>query len=463
MRMGILAAALLGVVTASNELRAEAWGFRGTGTGAFQGGPGRVRWDLHSKAGIAWSLPLPPGNATPVVSGDKIFLTAEPDVVVAVSLPTGELLWRRQASMLDALEPAERAGAEARIKAAEAALPDLTRLEGEFATLKRDARRRQVSDARARLDAVTREVEQLRRRVDAASDLIPRPTGDLIGIASASPVVDAKAVYVVFGHGLVVSYDHAGTLRWARRVGPAVRPMKGYGEGAAASPLLVDGVLIVGYGVLQGIDAATGKELWRSDGFADFGTPAAVEWKGEKAVATASGLIVRARDGRKLEDLASPMVYVGPVASPGLLIYAGSSLDEKMASEGGRQIVAYDTKSGQKAWSTKVGPQRQYATPLVHGEHLVLVDAAGLVDVLAISSGKPVARVRTALPSTVLPSPVSGGARVYVTDQNGNVVVLDPARWENIATNVCEEMHATPVPVRDALLLRTSKRLICIR
>ena len=49
---------------------------------------------------VVWKTTIPTGNSSPVIAGDRIFLTAvekESLLTVAVDRATGKILWRREA------------------------------------------------------------------------------------------------------------------------------------------------------------------------------------------------------------------------------------------------------------------------------------------------------------------------------------------------------------------------------
>jgi outer membrane protein assembly factor BamB len=87
-------------VTLTTFAHAADWPrFRGpNGTGVAEGAP------LPDKVGpsqsVIWKTALPPGHSSPVVSGDRIFLTAfegEKLLTIALSRTTGKILWRKEA------------------------------------------------------------------------------------------------------------------------------------------------------------------------------------------------------------------------------------------------------------------------------------------------------------------------------------------------------------------------------
>src|SRR4051812_46242034 len=90
-------------------------GWRGDGTGRYPTATPPLHWS--ETTGIAWKTPLPArGGATPVLVGDRLFVTAEPDELLALSVSDGHILWQRHATVLDALSEADRKVAEGYLK-----------------------------------------------------------------------------------------------------------------------------------------------------------------------------------------------------------------------------------------------------------------------------------------------------------------------------------------------------------
>lgn len=94
--------------------------------------------------------------------------------------------------------------------------------------------------------------------------------------ATATPAADGERVVFFFGSYGFLCYDHAGKLLWSREMGPFQDEF-----GAASSPLLVDGKVILNEdhdvdSFLACFDAKTGEPLWRTprpDAVRSYSTP----------------------------------------------------------------------------------------------------------------------------------------------------------------------------------------------
>lgn len=91
--------ALLGIVLAVGVSAADWPQFRGPqGTGIAEGSPLPERFGENHN--LVWKQAVPPGHSSPVIAGDRIFLTAYEDerlLVMALQRSTGETLWVREA------------------------------------------------------------------------------------------------------------------------------------------------------------------------------------------------------------------------------------------------------------------------------------------------------------------------------------------------------------------------------
>jgi outer membrane protein assembly factor BamB len=105
--------------------------------------------------------------------------------------------------------------------------------------------------------------------------------------ASNSPVTDGKRVYAFFGSRGVYCYDLDGKLIWEKDLGVKMKMRLGFGEGIA--PALGGDALILGFDQEKGsfivvLDKNTGAELWRAnrDEVSNWSMPLVVDYAGSK-------------------------------------------------------------------------------------------------------------------------------------------------------------------------------------
>ncbi len=101
---------------------------------------------------------------------------------------------------------------------------------------------------------------------------------------------------------------------------------------------------------------------------------------------------------------------------------------------------------------------------LSHGRLYFHKGKTGILPCVNAATGQPhYAAQRTGL-RKIYASPVAAGGYVYLTDRNGETVVLEDANeYKVIARNsVGETVDATPAPVDNELFIRGEHHLFCI-
>ena len=148
--------------------------------------------------------------------------------------------------------------------------------------------------------------------------------------ATCSPACDGKRVYSFFGSYGLLCYDLEGNKLWDKRMGPFQDEF-----GAASSPVLVDGKVIINQdhdinNFIAAYDAKTGKQLWKTkrNGFTrSYSTPVVWKRKGKTLVVVAGSLQLTAYDvtnGKKVWWVRglSRIVDTTPVINNGMLYVA---------------------------------------------------------------------------------------------------------------------------------------------
>jgi outer membrane protein assembly factor BamB len=196
--------------------------------------------------------------------------------------------------------------------------------------------------------------------------------------ASATPVTDGKHVFVFFGTEGLYAYDVDGAPAWKQDLGE----IRTLGLGYAASPVLVDNVVIVQCdedngekSFIAAFDKTTGKQVWRQP--------------------------------RKVQSSwASPIVVENGGRSE--VVAAGSEF-----------VIAYDPKTGRELWRTKGVESNAVPSP-VHGNGMVYVTAGYPAKaVLAIPVGR-------SFSSGVEPAWTLARGTAYVTSPSNASVALRP-------------------------------------
>ncbi|MBC7925353.1 MAG: PQQ-binding-like beta-propeller repeat protein [Bryobacteraceae bacterium] len=438
--------------------------FRGlNSTGISQSG--NLPTEFGPAKNVVWKTPLPAGHSSPVIVGDRIWLTgfdAEKLYVLNLDRATGRVLWRRE---------------------------------------------------------------------------VPRPRTQELhksnSPASPSVATDGKGnVFAFFTDYGLVSYGADGEERWRLPLGPFNNPF-----GMGASPLYFDGVIVQNCdsetgSFILGIDAKTGKTIWRKErpeftrGFA---TP--VLWKQQAIVAGTNRLVAYdIRTGREIwyirgltwqlkptpviqGDTAFVLGWAGgadegnqenlpPFAE--ILKEVDKNSDGKIQKseltdprqqkdfdeadldkDGGMSSRDWEFYRGKRlsvnsVMAIKLGGEgdmtdksilwRHYKSlpnvpsPLYYDGVLYLMKEGGILTSLDAATGKVLKQGR--LPGALdyyYASPVAAPGRIFATSQEGHITVIKAGGdWEALARNdMDDECFATPAPLDGKLYVRTRSALYC--
>ena len=220
----------------------------------------------YATKGIAWAAMLPNrGVSSPIVVGDRVFLTADFSDLICLDKRTGKILWIRSNMEFEALSRKDR---EAMPEIAEKVEP----LAAELARVNAAV----VDELNARLDAAAtapyslpkvfeqkRAVEKQIRDQQFAINR-KRFTSDwpqaVYGFCTETPASDGQNVCAFFATGVSVCYDLEGNRKWIARGSHG-----GEEKGHYSSPLLLGNQFVVwGEPEIRAYDVKTGKVLWTS-------------------------------------------------------------------------------------------------------------------------------------------------------------------------------------------------------
>lgn len=409
------------VFTAATALYAADWprfrGPDGNGVTDLTGLP--TAWNATKN--IAWVTPLPgPGASSPVVLGNKIFLTAysgygldqrkpgDPAQLVyhllCISATNGSILWDKK---IPAKNP------EAKYSGA----------------------------------------------------------GALHGYAAASPVVAADAVYATFGPNGVHAFDFSGKQLWEHNVGT-----KTHGWNSGASPILYGDLVIVNASVESGnlvaLDRKTGRQKWSQPGILEsWTTPIILKTGGRdelvvsvknaiKAFAPQSGNPLWSAPGIACYVVPSPIQYRGVVYCTGGLPNATGLIAIKAGPGPNKRDDVYMHK----------GKGNNVSSPVYYENRIYFAhESRGVAFCFDATSGAIIyERPLTPKPGLIYASALLAEGRIYYASRENGVYVIEATReFKQIAHNVIETdktiFNASPVPLTGGrLLLRSDKALYCI-
>lgn len=409
-------------------------------------------------------------NASPILVGDRLFLTAEPASLICVDAKSGELLWQKSNGYTDLMEltPEMRAEIAAARERAEASEERARPLERELYRAERQLRRnRDDQELSARVEELKKELAALEGEPGPlAGELKLPPAHDSNGYASYTPVSDGKHVWAVFGIGVAVCYDLEGGRVWGRRT-----DTPDHNWGGASSPTLVGDKLILRFSDYVALDPATGEEQWRtpSEGVV-FNAPASFELEGEAFLLTPRGAVLRVADGKKIWSAgykveAKPWCFMNtPSIVDGHAYFAHGCEGEQgdaYCLELPDSVAELEESGLAQKWKVSVDRNRYYSSPLVHDGIVYLISREFVLQALGAESGEKFFEEKIrGFTGTAYPSLTLAGDAIFVGAEDGNFAFLKPGReYQEIKRAKVPGFRSTPIFADRTMFLRTQDDL----
>jgi outer membrane protein assembly factor BamB len=405
---------LLFVLTA--PLRAENWpawrGPRGDGHCAETNLP--LKWTGTDN--VCWKTPLPgPGNSTPIVWGERIFLTQATDKgrvrsLLCFARADGKLLWQRDTEYAEK-EPTHQ---ESNPYCSASPVTDGERVIAGLGS--------------AGLVCY-----------DFAGKLLWRKDlgklHHLWGTAS-SPIVYGDTIIIWCGPGqrqfLLALDKKTGDKVW-ERVEPVRKPEDSDEPdnwlGSWATPLVVknnkrDELILPLVGAVKAFDPKTGKELWSCGGLGG-------------------------------------CVYSSPVYANGVVVaFSGCNGPAIGVKIGG----AGDVTASHRLWQNRFKNPQHVGSPVALGERIYSIAEPGFPQCFDLQTGTEFWDQRRPIAGQTYSSLVCGDGKLYAATTGGVTLVLAAgAKYELLAKNdIGERVLASPAISEGQIFIRSHKHLWCI-
>jgi len=405
--------ALCSIVFALTLLGADApvtqvSGWRGDGTGCYPNADPVLDWALNPKKNIKWAAEIGQSHSSPIVAGDKIFVTVEPDKLVCLNKADGKLLWTKSSG---------------------------------FADLPND---------------VASQIE--------ADKKTPHTEG---GYATPSPVTDGKRVFVYFGTSIAACYDFSGERKWIIYL-DYQQPVS---ECRAVSPIIAGGFLILQPDPLVALNPDTGKVVWANEKEqipGSYGTSVVGKMGETEVLVTATGDVVRLSDGKILVQEIGKVFHPSPIIKDNIVYFITDTANAiPLPTRVGEKMTAKDFP---EKWSATL-EQGFFATSVLHDGLIYAISRNAEYMVLDAAKGDIVLRKPLDLIETgknpkpqMYPSVTLGGKHIFVSNDAGDTVILEPGREfkETARIKFGDGSAASPVFDGPVFYLRGEKTLYCV-
>ena len=388
--------------------------------------------DWQPDRNIAWKVALPSGHSSPIVWGDRLFVTAAIE---------GEVI------------PGARA-VEHTMEGKPWVHPDSVA-----------ADRRHTLKVLA-LDTRTGRTVWERTAYDGPVFDARHRASSFAGPTAAT---DGRMVFAYFGPEGLYAYDVDGTPRWK-----AVEKFPTLGLGAGTSPVLFENLVIIQRDEDNGerssivaYDKATGREAWRTRRPVQisWATPVLVQTGSRAELVTSATEFVIAYDPRtgtelwRTKGVESNAIHT-PLVGHGLVIVtAGYPAKKVLALRPG--AVADDKRV---AWEYAKGTA-YVVSNILYGDYLYLVADNGLVTCLDPRTGEvKYEGGRIPVPARFTGSPVAFDGLVALTSQDGDTFLIKAGpRHEIVRTNsVDEPVYASLAVANGRVYVRGAQHLFAI-
>ena len=415
--------------------------FRGPSASGVGTGSPPIEWNVESGKNILWKTAIPGlGHSSPVIWGDRIFLTSAVPATGEASLKVG-------------------------------LYGDVTPVKGEPAQ----------SFKVYCLDRRSGKILWERTAASGPPKVMRHPKSTH---ANPTPATDGKHLFVFFGSEGLYNYDLDGGLLWKKDFGVLDSGFYSAPEaqwGFASSPVIFENMVIIQADVqknsfLAAFEVGSGKELWRTprNDVPTFGTPSVAPYtardaKGWQVVVNGwkhmGGYDLKT--GKELWRLGGggDIPVPTPVFGNGLVVITN-------AHGQGRPIFAVRTDAAGDITETHAGiawmqerAGNYMQTPLVHGGLGYFCYDNGVLSVYQMATGERQYQQRLGgAASGFSSSPVAAGGRLYITNEEGHsyVLALGP-EYKLLAENeLGETVMATPAISGDVLYIRGGRHLFAI-
>lgn len=290
------------------------------------------------------------------------------------------------------------------------------------------------------------------------------------GFAANTPAADADGIYVFFGKTGVFAFDHSGKQKWQADVGSNT-----HGWGTSASPVIYKDLVFINASVESGslvaLDRRTGKEKWRAEGINEsWNTPIVVTAKsGRKELVVAAQGKVLAYEPDSGKPLWSCKTDIGWYMVPSVV-----AADGIVYALGGRSGVAAlavraggsgDVTEPNRLWTSIKGSN--VSSPVYLDGHLYWMhESRGIAYCAKAETGEVVYEKRMERAGEVYSSALLADGKLYYTTREGRTyVVAAKPEFEQIAMNDLRDrsiFNSSFAVDGNRLLIRSDKFLYCI-
>lgn len=363
-------------------------------------------WDGETAQGILWKTPIPlPGKNSPVVWGDRVFLTGATEkerAVYCFDANSGEMLWARAVENVPFSDPEP-----------------------------------------------------------------PEVSADT-GFAAPTVTTDGQRVYAIFANGDLISFDFDVNQVWARNLGP-FKNVYGYASSLNMYQnllivLLDQGGAEDGISEIIGIEGTSGKTIWETDRPVpnSWATPIIIDTGEREEIITCGNPWVIAYEPATGKEFWRAKCLGGDIAPSPVygngLIFVTNTYEILAAIRPGGQGDVTETHI---VWTAEDGLP-DICSPLTNGELVFLLETYGLLTCYDAKDGTKV--WEHDLDETFTASPSLAGDNLYFLTDDGIMIIVKAGReFKEVGRSKLGEIfEACPAFLDGRIYIRGEENLYCI-
>lgn len=384
---------------------------------------------------ILWKTELPGrGNSSPVIWGDRIFLTAE-----------------SEGDMVEGIQPPLH-----KLRGQPFRHPDSTAADRIHKLL---------------VMALDRKTGSIVWQKVAYEGLVYDEHHKKGNHAAPTAVTDGKLIYFYFGAGGLFAYDFDGKQIWNMNPGK----LGTIGMGPGTSPVLDADRVFLQCDVEEGegsyviaLDKKSGKTLWRKERTekVSWATPVLMKLESGGVELLTSGLDAVIAYEPATGKILWKSAGVGGNAVPSMVYTQGIAVFT--AGYPDKHTIAI--KPG---GSGDVKPLWEYnkgsgyvPSPIAYGDYVYLISDKGILTCLDAKTGEvKYANGRVPVPATFSASPIAFDGKILLTSEDGDTFVVKAGPVHEVLgrNSVGEAVYASPAVAQGTIFIRGAKHLFAIR
>lgn len=376
----------------------------GLGVSNYSNAP--VSWDGEAGQGILWKTRIPlPGKNSPVVWGDRVFLTGATEkerAVYCFDANSGEMLWSRPVENVPFSEPE------------------------------------------------------------------PPEVSEDTGFAAPTLATDGQRVYAIFANGDLICFDFDGNQIWARSLGP-FKNVYGYASSLNMYQnllivLLDQGGAEDGISEIIGIEGTSGKTIWETDRPVpnSWATPIIIDTGEREEIITCGNPWVIAYEPVSGKELWRAKCLGGDIAPSPVygngLVFVTNTYEILAAIRPGGQGDVTETHI---VWTAEDGLP-DICSPFTNGELVFLLETYGFLTCYDAEDGAKV--WEQDLDETFTASPSLAGNNLYFLTDDGIMIIVEAGReFKEVGrSKLGENSEACPAFLDGRIYIRGEENLYCI-